>query len=91
MNKTQCPFDIELHREIWEQGYKAGAHDERAADAEIIAELFGPPCDFSPIDEELVTDDYCEHNCGIGKEIDAKCWLRYLDIRRTNNERSKRR
>ena len=22
--KTKCPFDIELHREIWEQGYSEG-------------------------------------------------------------------
>ena len=27
MSKTQCPFDIELHREIWEQGYRAAEKD----------------------------------------------------------------
>lgn len=28
--KTQCPFDIELHREIWEQGYRAAEKDLEA-------------------------------------------------------------
>jgi len=28
MTKTQCPFDIELHREIWEQGYRAAEKDQ---------------------------------------------------------------
>ena len=27
MTRTQCPFDIELHRKIWEQGYRAAEKD----------------------------------------------------------------
>ena len=51
-------------------------------DEEIVAELFGPPCNYSPIDEEMcLADDYCEHNCGYDLQTYAKCWRRYFDIR----------
>ena len=39
MSKTQCPFDIELHREIWEQGYRAAEEDLLERLAKFYPEL----------------------------------------------------
>ncbi len=51
-------------------------------DAEIIADMFGPPCNFCPADEEMVNNCDCEHICGSDEQTDAKCWQRYFDFRR---------
>ena len=51
-------------------------------DAEIIADIFGSPCDYSPIDEEMMemNHDECAEVCG--KRTDAECWQRYFDLKR---------
>ena len=51
-------------------------------DAEIIAELFGCPCNYTPIDEEMCANCDCEHLCGTPEQTDAKCWQRYFEYRR---------
>lgn len=51
-------------------------------DAEIIARLFGCPCNFSPVDEELNANYDCEHICGTPEQTDAKCWQRYFELKR---------
>ena len=56
-------------------------------DAEIVAELFEAPCNYSPIDEYMSEDDYCEHNCGDDLQTFAKCWQRYFDLRRKEKEK----
>ena len=56
-------------------------------DAEIIAELFGCPCNYTPIDEEMVATGECEDICGSGEQTDAKCWQRYFDFKRKENEK----
>ena len=55
-------------------------------DAEIIAGLFGSPCNYSPIDEEMSADGDCEHICGTPEQTDATCWQRYFDIKRKKKE-----
>ena len=55
-------------------------------EAEIIAELFGPPCGYSPIDEEMCINCDCEHFCGSSKQTDAACWQRYFDLKRKKEE-----
>lgn len=51
-------------------------------DAEIVAEIFGCPCNYSPIDEEMCLNCDCEHICGTPEQTDAKCWQRYFDLKR---------
>lgn len=50
-------------------------------DAEIIADMFGPPCNFSPADEEMGLNCDCEHFCCSEERTDAACWGRYLDFK----------
>ena len=56
-------------------------------DAEIIAELFGSPCNFSPIDEEMGLNYDCENFCGSDEQTDAKCWQMYFDLKRKENKK----
>ena len=49
-------------------------------DAEIIADLFGCPCHYTPMDEELMASGKCEGVCG--KRTDAECWQMYFDLKR---------
>lgn len=51
-------------------------------DAEIVAEIFGPPCDYSPIDEEMGINCDCEHFCGDSAQTNAVCWQRYFELKR---------
>ena len=51
-------------------------------DAEIVADMFGPPCNFSPADEEVTLNCDCEHFCGSEEQTDAACWKRYFDFKR---------
>lgn len=56
-------------------------------DAEIVANLFScPPCEFSPIDEEMGGTEECERICGSDEQTDAKCWQRYFDLVRRNEQ-----
>ena len=55
-------------------------------DAEIIAGLFGSPCNYSPIDEELNINYDCENFCGSAEQTDAKCWQMYFDLRKKKEE-----
>lgn len=45
----------------------------------VLAELFESPCDFSPMDEYMLQDEYCEHHWG--KVADKDCWKRYFEKR----------
>ena len=58
-------------------------------DAEIIADLFGSPCNYSPVDEIILTDE-CENICGSPGVTDAKCWQRYFDLKRKENDRQRK-
>jgi len=51
-------------------------------DAEIIADIFGSPCDYSPIDEEMykMDNEWCAVVCG--RCSFAECWQRYFDLKR---------
>lgn len=55
-------------------------------DAEIIADMFGPPCNISPADEEVTLNCDCEHFCGSEEQTDAACWKRYLDFKRKEEQ-----
>lgn len=50
--------------------------------AEIVAEIFGSPCNYSPIDEEMRMNCDCEHFCYSAEQSDTKCWQRYFDLKR---------
>ena len=49
---------------------------------EIITNIFGCPCNFSPIDEEMSATGECEDICGSDEQTDAACWQRYFDLKR---------
>ena len=55
-------------------------------DAEIVADLFGFPCDYSPIDEEMCEMDHewCEE---CAKRTKADCWQRYFDLKRRKEDK----
>lgn len=55
-------------------------------EAEIIADFFGPPCDFTPLDSEMTVNCDCEHFCGTPEQTDAACWQRYFDFKKKRNE-----
>ena len=44
---------------------------------EVLAELFDSPCNYSPIDEQMFKDNYCESHCG--KVENKDCWKRYFE------------
>ena len=44
---------------------------------ELLAEWFDSPCNYSPMDEQMFKDNYCESHCG--KITDAECWKRYFE------------
>ena len=44
---------------------------------EELAELFDSPCNYSPIDEKMFQDSYCESHCG--KVTDKECWKQYFE------------
>lgn len=54
-------------------------------EAEIIANFFGPPCDFTPLDSEMTENCDCEHFCGTPEQTDAACWQRYFDFKKKEN------
>jgi len=56
-------------------------------DAEIIAELFGSPCNYCPIDEEMHINYDCENFCGSDEQTDAKCWQMYFDLKRKEHKK----
>lgn len=51
---------------------------------EVIAELFDSPCNYSPIDEQMFADKYCESHCG--KITDKECWEQYFEKRRADRK-----
>ena len=50
----------------------------------VLAELFDSPCNFSPMDEYMFQDEYCEHHCG--KVEDKDCWKRYFEKKWADHE-----
>ena len=56
-------------------------------EAEIIAEIFGEPCNYSPIDEEMSEHCDCEHCCGTPEQTSARCWQRYFDYRKKEEQK----
>lgn len=44
-----------------------------------LAELFGIPCNFSPMDEIMLESERCEDDCR--KIPDSECWKRYFEER----------
>ena len=58
---------------------------------EELAELFDSPCNYSPIDEKMFQDSYCESHCG--KVTDKECWKQYFEKvwadRKTENSSEK--
>ena len=44
---------------------------------EELAELFDSPCNYSPMDEKMFQDSYCESHCG--KITDKECWKQYFE------------
>lgn len=44
---------------------------------EELAELFDSPCNYSPMDEKMFQDSYCESHCG--KVTDKECWKQYFE------------
>lgn len=55
--------------------------------AEIVAGLFGSPCNYYPVDEEMVKNCDCEHFCASSEQTDAKCWQRYFDYKRKEEDK----
>lgn len=49
--------------------------------AEIVADLFGCPCDYTPIDEEMCMSGLCDEICGTSQQTDSKCWKRYFKLK----------
>ena len=50
-------------------------------DAEIVAEMFGAPCDYN-IDLNTLNEICdCENECG-SEQTPAICWQRYFDLKR---------
>lgn len=51
--------------------------NEKIKIAMFIAEVFGCPCDYSPLDEEV--QEYCNKNYEDCVDDDTGCWLRVID------------
>lgn len=67
-------------REI--NGFIFGYEQAEKDIASIIADLFEYPCNYSPIDEEMVLTGNCEDLCSSDEETAAKCWQRYFNLKR---------
>ncbi len=58
-------------------------------DAEIVAEMFGAPCDYNlnlETQNELTEICDCENECG-SEQTPAICWQRYFDLKRKEEEK----
>lgn len=44
-----------------------------------LAELFGSPCNFSPMDEFMLESGKCQNCCGDIPE--SECWKRYFEMK----------
>lgn len=59
--------------------------------AELIADIFGSPFEYSPLDEELLENEVCENCCNGSGCNDALCWMKYFEMKYknkiTNNDR----
>ena len=55
-------------------------------EAEIIAELFSWPCDYGDLATVIAEDDWCEKNCSTDSNCAAKCWQRYFELRKKQED-----
>ena len=54
----------------------------------MLADKFGCPCNYSPIDEEMYDNEQCVDDCG--KLTDAQCWERYIETVEKRAEQTER-
>jgi hypothetical protein len=52
--------------------------------AEIVADIFGSPYEYSPLDEDLLENEVCENCCNGSDCNDALCWLKYFEMKYKN-------
>ena len=55
-------------------------------DAEIIADMFGAPCDYNLDLDMLNKICDCENECG-SEQTPAICWQRYFDTKRNSDKK----
>ena len=59
--------------------------------AEIVADIFGSPFEYSPLDEDMLENEVCENCCNGSDCNDALCWMKYFEMKSknkmTNNDR----
>lgn len=52
--------------------------------AEIVADIFGSPFEYSPLDEEMLENEVCENCCNGSDCNDALCWMKYFEMKYKN-------
>lgn len=52
--------------------------------AEIVADIFGSPFEYSPLDEDLLENEVCENCCNGSDCNDALCWMKYFEMKYKN-------
>ena len=77
------PEDPQYQREIFVQGYEQAEKDILKIVSQINADLWGAPCNYSPLDEEicLCPNTRCDEICGTPEASDAECWKMYFNLK----------
>ena len=64
-------------------GYEQAKEDILKIVSQITADLWGAPCNYSPLDEEicLCPNTHCDEICGTPEASDAECWKMYFNLK----------
>lgn len=69
--------------ELFILGYEQAEKDILKIVSQITADLWGAPCNYSPLDEEicLCPNTHCDEICGTPEASDARCWEMYFNLK----------
>lgn len=70
-------------RALFCMGYEQAEKDILKIVSQITADLWGAPCNYSPLDEEicLCPNTPCDKICGTPEASDAGCWEMYFKLK----------
>lgn len=80
-NHPVTTFGREINGFIF--GYEQAEKDILKIVSQITADLWGAPCNYSPLDEEicLCPNTRCDEICGTPEASDARCWEMYFNLK----------
>lgn len=80
---SDTPYNPDECRRAYIDGYEQAEKDILKIVSQITADLWGAPCNYSPLDEEicLCPNTHCDEICGTPEASDARCWEMYFNLK----------